>query len=97
MKQYSIIHTDDLNKTLWDNGYVLYALTSQAVRQLRSCQARVLDGQAINRDTNELVNITVLQSYNTLVAYKMNGKTIRCGYYSPTTSRQTSWFSREWN
>ena len=94
MKQYSIRYTTALENTLKENGYRLVNYSDFGGRQLRSCQAWTVKGEIEDQTTGEVIPVDILQSYNTLVAYKLNGETIRCGKWSSTTSKQTSQWAR---
>lgn len=94
MKQYSIRNTTALENTLKENGYRLIDYTDFGNTQVRSMQAWNVKADVEDLSTGELITIDVLQSYNTLVAYKMGGETIRCGHWSSTTSKQTTIWSR---
>ena len=94
MKQYPILHTDNFYDYANDFGYDVLELREQG-RQLRDCQAWIIKADMMNKETGEVFQADVLQSYNTLVAFKLDGKTFRCGKYSRTTSKQTSWFERD--
>lgn len=94
MKQYSIKNTSALENTLKENGYRLITYTNYGNTQVRSMQAWQRWADVEDLSTGEVLTIPVLQSYNTLVAYKMNGKTVRCGHWSSTTSKQTTIWSR---
>lgn len=56
--------------------------------QLNSCQAWALYGND---------GVLYLQSYNTIVAKIENGKGIKLGRWSVTTSKQTTQFFRKYN
>ena len=92
MLNYQIIHTDALEKTLERNGYELVSYTPSGA-QLRSMQAWEINADVEDMRTGEIITIKVLQSYQTLVAYKMNGITYPCGKWSRTTSKQTNIWS----
>lgn len=94
MKQYPILHTDNFYNYAHDFGYDVLELKSQG-KQLRDCQAWIIKAKMMDRETGEVFQADVLQSYNTLVTFKLDGKTFRCGKYSRTTSKQTSWFERD--
>lgn len=89
MKQYHISFTDALKNTLKENGFRLIDYSERG-RQLGSMQAWEVTADIEDQKTGEVLTVPVLQSYYTLVAYKLNGKTIRCGKWSRTTSKQTS-------
>ena len=99
MKQYPILHANDFYEYAYDLGYSVLTedqeLREQKGRQLRDCQAWIIKAEMMDKKTGEVFQADVLQSYNTLVAFKLDGKTFRCGKYSRTTSRQTSWFERD--
>jgi len=94
MKNYSIRNTEALRNTLNENGYRLIDYTEYGNPQVRSMQAWEVLADVEDLSTGEVLTIPVLQSYWTLVAYKMNGETIRCGRWSSTTSKQTTIWSR---
>lgn len=94
MKQYSIKYTNAFENTLNQNGYRLIDYTNFGNTQVRSMQAWNVKADVEDLSTGEVITIDVLQSYNTLVAYKMNGETVRCGHWSSTTSKQTTIWSR---
>lgn len=94
MKQYSIRNTSALENTLKENGYRLIDFTEYGNAQVRSMQAWEVLADVEDLASGEVITIPVLQSYWTLVAYKMNGETIRCGRWSSTTSKQTTIWSR---
>lgn len=94
MKNYSIRNTEALRNTLNENGYRLIDYTEYGNTQVRSMQAWEVLADVEDLSTGEVLTIPVLQSYWTLVAYKMNGKTIRCGRWSSTTSKQTTIWER---
>ena len=94
MKQYSIKYTNALENTLNQNGYRLIDYTDYGNTQFRSMQAWNVKADVEDISTGEVITIDVLQSYNTLVAYKMNGETVRCGRWSSTTSKQTTIWAR---
>ena len=94
MKQYSIKYTNAFENTLNQNGYRLIDYTDYGNTQFRSMQAWNVKADVEDLSTGEVITIDVLQSYNTLVAYKMNGETVRCGRCSSTTSKQTTIWSR---
>ena len=94
MKSYSIRNTTALENTLKENGYRLIDYTEYGNPQVRSMQAWQVLADVEDLSTGEVLTIPVLQSYWTLVAYKMNGETIRCGRWSSTTSKQTTVWSR---
>jgi hypothetical protein len=94
VKQYSINYTNAFENTLRQNGYRLIDYTNFGNTQVRSMQAWNVKADVEDLSTGEVITIDVLQSYNTLVAYKMNGETIRCGRWSSTTSKQTTIWAR---
>ena len=94
MKQYQIKNTTALENTLKENGWRLIDYTDFGNIQLNSMQAWQVLADVENLETGEVKTIPVLQSYYTLVAYKMDGQTIRCGKWSTTTSKQTTVWSR---
>ena len=93
MKQYNINRMNAFENTLEANGYKLIKL-DRFGPQFKSMQAWTVKAEVEDQTTGEVIAIDVLQSYNTLVAYKMNGQTIRCGKWSTTTSKQTTIWSR---
>lgn len=93
MKQYAIYNTTALENTLKENGLRLISFSDRG-RQLNSCQAWTVSGEVEDQTTGEVLPIDILQSYYTLVSYKLNGQAVRCGRWSTTTSRQQSWFER---
>lgn len=93
MLNYQIIYTDALEKALDENGYELVSYNPFG-SQIRSMQCWEVRADVEDKATGEIITIMVLQSYNTLVAYKMNGITYYCGKWSRTTSKQTNIWSR---
>lgn len=98
MKQYRIHYYDAFAKTLKENGLRIIDLDRLFCetngKHVRSMQAWEIETEAEDLETGEVLPIKVLQSYYTLVAYKMNGETVRCGHWSSTTSKQTTIWSR---
>lgn len=96
MKQYSISYTGDFRNTLEENGYKLipFSYAYSKGKQIGSMQAWEVKAEIEDQTTGEVLTIPVLQSYYTLVAYKIGGKTVRCGKWSRTTSKQTSTWER---
>ena len=92
MKQYSIHYTEAFENTLNANGYRLIDFSERG-QQFGAKQAWTIMADVEDQKTGEVKTIPVLQSYYTLVAYKMDGQTIRCGKWSSTTSKQTSQWS----
>ena len=89
MLNYQIISIDALENTLKENGYRLISF-ERFGPQLRSMQAWTIDGEVEDLNTGEVLPIEILQSYYTLVAYKLNGKAVRCGRWSTSTSKQST-------
>lgn len=91
MKQYDVMYIEDLERTLGSKGYALIRLDT-AGKQLGSMQAWEVSGKVRNNDTGKESPIRILQSYNTLVSYELNGEYVRCGKWGRTTSKQqTEW------
>ena len=93
MLNYQILHTDALEDTLNTNGYRLLKFEPFGL-QINNCQAWEIDGEVEDMTTGEVLHVDILQSYNTLVAYRLNGAVTRCGKWSTTTSKQTTTWER---
>lgn len=92
MKQYPIINSDDLKEYLKKYNRKLIKINDGA-KQLRNCQAWEINVEILNNSTGELKTYKALQSYYTIVAL-WNGVLHTWRKYSPTTSRQITWWSR---
>lgn len=93
MKPYKLIYTKDLKLLLEADKIVLY---EDSVQQLRNCQAWIYKGYYIKAFSGEIIPATFLQSYNTLVACVESDDRFTCPRkYSPTTSKQVTWFKRD--
>ena len=95
MLNYSINHTEDLERVLNEKGYRLLSYDFFG-QQLRNCQAWIIEGSIESMNDGDVESIYILQSYNTLVAFILDGVCYRCGRWSTTTSKQTTWFEREY-
>lgn len=93
MMQYKIRYTQELEETLEENNFKLISYEPKG-KQIRSMQCWEIKGEAEEQNTGEIRQIKILQSYETLVAYKMNDKVYRCGHWSSTTSKQTTLWER---
>lgn len=99
MKRYSITDKTDLTNFMLNHHFNYIKGNENEVRQLRNCQAWIIPVIISNED-NEVYHGWLLQSYNTLVAISIKNKdeslTIKEAFrkYSPTTSKQTTWFFR---
>ena len=94
MKRYSLTHTTTLMDVLNTDDINLYDLEWL---QLRNCQAWYIKGWFTDNSTGEIKEGYFLQSYNTLVAFiDINERKVyEPVKYSPTTSRQVTWFKRD--
>ena len=101
MKRYTLTHTDSMYNWLSDNLFTLTVVDYDASEQLRSCQAWMIPFTMVcDYDRDEVWEGYLLQSYNTIVSFvaeSSNGEilTVRLGKWSPTTSRQQTWFERD--
>lgn len=98
IKRYSLTNREDLQKFIDDEGFEFMKLNENHVSQLRNCQAWIIPVYAIKKE--RIYTGYVLQSYYTAVAISIrcydNNDDIRIAFnkYSPTTSKQTTWFFR---
>lgn len=94
MKRYALTHTSNLMNALNTDEI---SLDDMQWVQLRSCQAWYIKGWFTDNSTGEIKEGYFLQSYNTLVAFIdiKERKVYDPVKYSPTTSRQVTWFTRD--
>lgn len=96
MKRYTLTNREDLQKFIDDEKFEFMKLNEDHATQLRNCQAWIIPVYAIRKD--KVYTGYVLQSYYTAVAISIrcDDDDIRVAFdkYSPTTSKQTTWFFR---
>lgn len=94
MKPYYITNTKDFQDYLHYRGYELLDINTFKYRQIRNCQAWELSAKIKHNDSNQVYTIPILQSYKTIVAYALYGEVWTWKKYSPTTSRQITFWKR---
>ena len=99
MKRETVTDRTDLQDFMIRNGFNFIHYNNNDVKQLRNCQAWIIPVIVSGRD-NIPYHGWILQSYSTLVAISLKNQDdsiqIREAFrkYSPTTSKQTTWFFR---
>ena len=95
MKRYYLTNTKALENTLKEHGLELVGIPEQEGRQIDNCQAWEIEARVMDIATTKFYKMAVLQSYNTAVAVRgLTGVVVRCGYWSRTTSQQTTRWER---
>ena len=101
MQRYSLNYTEAIYRWLAENDFTLVVVDYDASVQLRSCQAWMIPFTMVyDNDRDDVWQGYLLQSYNTIVSFVAESSdgeilTVRLGKWSPTTSRQQTWFERD--
>lgn len=94
MKRYALENIDELYNFIDNNKIGIMEVELSKNKQLRNCQAWAIPCKVIDNDG--IHNGYLLQSYYTIVGLKYNGMLFTWNRYSRTTSRQLTWFDRDY-
>lgn len=98
MKAYDIKNENDMIEYLINNTkYQVIKINVGNKTQLRNCYAWSMNGEMYDKETGEIKKAIFLQSWWTIVAVIVDDKCHTWKKYSSSTSRQITWFKRQFN
>lgn len=97
MKAYDIKDEVDMIEYLENTKYQVIEIKTGNKTQLRNCYAWTMNGEIYDKETGELKKAIFLQSWWTIVAVIVDDVCHTWKKYSRSTSRQITWFKRQFN